>query len=102
MKFKIFSVAAAIFLVGAFALATLGAPDQTLGEVLGDLARALVVNLRGWMQQLGLGWVWVHAMLPLLVRPSWLVPAGLGMVCIGGAASSRSSDAARGQRRRPR
>jgi hypothetical protein len=102
MKLKIFSVAAAIFLVGAFALATLGAPDQTLGELLGELDRTLVGTLRSVMQQIGLGWVWVHAMLPLLVRPSWLVPAGLGLVCIGGAASSRSSDAARGQRRRPR
>ena len=101
MKLKIFSVAAAVFLVAAFALATLGAADQTLGELLGDVDRSLVGATHGWLQQAGLGWVWTHALLPLIVRPSWLVPAGLGLVCIGGAATTRSNDAARGQRRRP-
>jgi hypothetical protein len=100
MVSKIFSIAAALLLVGAFALATLGPPDQTLGQLLADLDATFVQTIREWSGREGLPWLWGRVMLPLLVRPSWLVPACLGLVCVGGAASTRSKDAPRGQHRR--
>ncbi len=100
MKTKIFSVVAAVCLVGAFALATLGQDDQSLGQLLSQLDRTLLPDLQGWTRSSGMTWLWSRLMLPVLVRPSWLWPACLGIICAGGAATFRSGDAPRGQRRR--
>jgi hypothetical protein len=28
-------------------------------------------------------WLWTEVLLPVLVRPAWLLPAGLGLICAG-------------------
>ncbi len=82
---RVFTVLAAIFLVGAVALATMLPPDMTLHEAMHaiDAARA-----DDWQHTLAhaLGktiWDWVIA--PLLLRPVWMVPLSLGLICVGGA-----------------
>ena len=82
---RIFTVLAAIFLVGAVALATMLPPDMTLHEAMhaidamkaDDLQHTLASTLGKTI------WEWVIA--PLLLRPVWMVPLSLGVICVGGA-----------------
>jgi hypothetical protein len=100
MTARVFAVLAAVFLVGAFALATLLPADTTLLDGVATLDRDLPQRLHDTV----IGWfgnrVWVHAAMPLLVRPIWLTPAGIGLICVGGAASFASMAGARPRRRR--
>ena len=81
---RILAVLAAVLLVGAVALAMLGPPDGAArpGAVHGrprpdgrpaQRHRAAPVAP-------GCGTIWC---MPLLVRPAWLVPAALGLICAG-------------------
>ncbi len=80
---RVLAVLAAIFLVGAVAVATLGAPDIPLGLALSmidqDFLAAVEEGLRAHVSQ----WMWDELVLPLLVRPAWLLPAAVGLVCAG-------------------
>ena len=97
---KMFAIAAAVFLVGAFALATLAPINLSLGQLLSRLDRDILGFLENTMRAARLPWLWDHAIIPMLVRPAWLLPTGLGLICVGGAATAGSNAATRGQRRR--
>ena len=47
----------------------------------------LTETLRTGIEQHFAAWMWADVVLPLLVRPAWLVPASLGLICAGAAFS---------------
>jgi hypothetical protein len=100
MTSKVLAIAAAILLVGAFALATLGPVNMTLGQLLVGADIDIVRFLHDGIRAAHVPWLWDHVVLPMLVRPAWLLPAALGLVCVGVAATFGSNGAPRGQRRR--
>ncbi len=76
----------AFCLVLSFALAALMSPFQTLAELL----LMLRPHWLEWFNQpvaTGfVGWVWRNLAIPVLVRPDWMLPMMLGLVCVGIAA----------------
>jgi hypothetical protein len=100
MAARVLAVVSAVLLVLAFALAVMLPPLTTLAEAV------TVVN-HGWLVALqdtirgGLSeWAWMNLVMPVLVRPAWLLPAGLGIVVAGTALTLSRSDAPRSHRRR--
>ena len=84
---RILAVISAMLLVGAVALATLGPPWVPLGQLLLMLDHDLTEALRSGIEQHLAAWMWSDVAVPLLVRPAWLVPAALGLICAGAAFS---------------
>jgi hypothetical protein len=82
---RVFTVLAAVFLVAAIALATMLPPDMTLHEAMHAIDAGRADDLqRGLIGMFGKGiWTWLIA--PLLLRPVWLAPLSLGLICVGGA-----------------
>ena len=80
---RILAVIAAVFLVGAVALATLGPPEVPLGQLLFMIDHDGMNRVQGWVLHWLGSWVWRFAVSPILVRPAWLLPASLGLVCVG-------------------
>jgi hypothetical protein len=100
---RILAVIAAILLVGSVALATLGPPDWPLGQVLLMLDHDLTEALRSGVEQHLSSWIWSDLVVPLLIRPAWLIPAALGLICAGAAFSAAGrKPAGRPHRRSPR
>lgn len=87
------AVLAAILLVGAVALATLGPDTISLGRALFDLSPGQPEAVHRWLERFMGGWAWDDLALPLMIRPAWLLPASLGLICVGMAvtASTRKS-----------
>jgi hypothetical protein len=92
---RVMAVLAAAFLVGAFALATVASPDIPLGAALYTLHPQSLYVIQAHLS----AWLWSGAAMPLLVRPAWLVPACLGVVCAGLALTAASR---KGPQRSPR
>lgn len=80
---RVLAVLAAILLVSAVALATIGEGTISLGQSLFMLNQDLITDLSSWSARLAGGWFWDTIMQPLLVRPAWLLPASAGIVCCG-------------------
>jgi hypothetical protein len=85
MPARILAILAAMCLVSAFALVTLYPPMLTLAELVSMMDHSLLVAVQDWTRMRVSEWVWAELAVPLLVRPCWLVPIGVGLVC--GAAS---------------
>ena len=97
---RILAVLAAAFLVGAIALAALGPPSVPLGQVLLMIDHGVTEAVHGFIgQHLG-EWIWMDIAMPVLVRPAWLVPVALGLICAGAAASVGGRKPARRPHRR--
>jgi len=79
------AVLAAANLVAAFALATLFPPLTTLAQLLGRLDQHAVFALQDAVAGHGAPWMWNDLVLPLLLRPCWLAPVCLGVLCAGSA-----------------
>ncbi len=93
---RIFAIFAALFLVGAVAIAALTPLGMTLGQSL-----VLVDgNWLAWMQKESPAWSWTWLELPFLLRPLWLIPAGVGLICAGAAASLNFGRASPSRRKR--
>jgi hypothetical protein len=75
---RILSILAAILLVGAFALASADTFDLALGEMLSAVDPELPTKLRAALP----AWM-ADDLLPLLLRPAWVLPAALGLVSAG-------------------
>ena len=84
MTARVLAILAAIFLVMAFAAATLGPLDTSLGELLHGFDARLLSGVQRALSP----WLWQNVAVPLLMRPAWLIPAGLGLLCAGGAATA--------------
>ena len=77
------AVLAAVMLVGAVALATLGPPSVPLGQLLFMIDHDLMAVLHNSTEKYLAGWLWDYVAVPLMLRPAWLVPAALGLICAG-------------------
>ncbi len=98
---RIFAVLAAMLLVGAVALAMLGPPSVPLGQALFMIDHDLMNALHSGIEQHVSAWLWESVAMPLMVRPAWLLPAALGLIC-GGVSltlSTRKKAARRSHRR---
>ena len=85
---RTFCVLAAILLVGAIAAATLSPLDTTLLQALHAMDPSLVTRVQARVTDIAGSALWLNLIQPVLVRPVWLVPLCLGMVCVGGAISA--------------
>ena len=80
---QMFAGVGAASLVGAFALAILLSPRMTLAAAIARLDHAVLL---AWQQTERSGiaaWIVGHMVTPLLVRPVWLGPLAVGVVCLG-------------------
>lgn len=82
---RLFAVLAAVNLVAAFALATLLPPTLTLAQLIAMFDARLLYVAHDFVTANGSGWLWAHMLMPLLLRPAWLLPTGTGLVFAGGA-----------------
>ncbi|HET6194112.1 MAG TPA: hypothetical protein VFE12_00090 [Acetobacteraceae bacterium] len=87
---RVLALLAAMLLVGAVALAMLGPPAVPLGQVLFMVDHDLMEAVHGFIGTHLAAWLWDYLVLPLMLRPAWLVPAALGLLC-GGASLSLST-----------
>ena len=94
MATRILAIFAALLLVGAFAVATLGPNNMSLGQALYLLDASMLHAVQDFLRGHRMGGVWDRLALPMLVRPAWLIPAALGLICIGGAATASSGNGA--------
>lgn len=87
---RILAVLAAAAFVAAFAIATLMPSMSSLAQLVArDDPRALVA-LHDAVTAYGSAWMWNNLALPLLLRPAWLLPVALGVLCAGGATTLAS------------
>ena len=84
---RLFTVLAAVCFVAAFAMATLLPPTETLREVLASADPAWPGAIEAFCRTHLSGWLWDQIVTPLIQRPDWLAPAGLGLVFAGLATS---------------
>ena len=80
---RILAVLAAMLLVGAVALAMLGPPAVPLGQVMFMIDHDLMDAFHTFVGTHLAAWLWDYALVPLMVRPAWIVPAALGLICAG-------------------
>jgi hypothetical protein len=79
-----------MFLVGAVAVAMLGPPEVPLGQLLFMIDHDLMDATHNFIDAHIAAWLWDYLVVPLMLRPAWLVPAGLGLIC-GGVSLSLST-----------
>lgn len=80
---RILAVISAVLLVAAVAVATFGPESISLGQALYIFDHDVLDRLPGWSTRTLGNWAWTSVIQPMLVRPAWLVPASLGIVCVG-------------------
>jgi hypothetical protein len=100
MAARTLAVIAAVLFVATFALATLGPYDLSLGRAIYLVDQDLLGTLQPGLEHYGAHWVWDRIVVPFLVRPVWLLPAALTLLCAGGAATMASVGTRRSHRRR--
>ena len=93
---RIFATLAALFLVSAVAIAALTPFGMTLGQGLMQMDGTWL----SWIQKQSPPWSWTWLELPFLQRPLWLIPAGMGLICAGAAASLNFGRASPSRRKR--
>jgi predicted membrane-bound spermidine synthase len=98
---RILASLAALLFVIAFALAVMVGPDLPLGQAIALLRQGALAAVQNTLRGMLAPWVWLNMVVPLLLRPVWLLPAGLGLVAAGAAASVASRrNSARSRRSR--
>lgn len=96
MAARIFAILAAAFLVTAVGIAALTPLGLTLAQGLLLLDKSLL----DWAKAHSLPWIWTWIEMPFLLRPLWLLPASLGVVCAGVALTFNLGKASPSRRRR--
>ena len=97
---RVLAVLSAILLVSAVAIATFGPQSISLGQAIYLFDHDFLDRLPLWSTQ-NLGkWMWDSVIQPLLVRPAWLIPASLGIVCLGLSFSISNSKTTHRSRKR--
>lgn len=89
---RTFTLLAAALLVLAFALMVIPPATMSLAQGLSELNHGLVMRAQHVVQGALGSWAWLRVCVPVLVRPVWLVPLCLGLLCAGTAASTNSPD----------
>ncbi len=87
MAQRILAVLSAVLLVGAVAVALLGPPAMPLGQALLAIDHRALDALQSGVVHIFAPWLWTNVVLPVLVRPAWLPPTALGLICAGLALS---------------
>lgn len=82
---RVLAVLAAVCLVTAFTLLLMLPPMLSLNECISRVDHLMLVGMQNMIRDHISAWVWQTLLVPLLVRPSWLLPLSLGIV-LGGAA----------------
>jgi hypothetical protein len=82
---RVFTVLAAVFLVGAVALATMLPPDMTLHEAIHTIDATRADSFQHALASTFGKTIWAWVIAPLLLRPVWMMPLSLGLICVGGA-----------------
>lgn len=77
------AVISAVLLVAAVGIGTFGPHTLSLGQALLLLDNASLDKLLSWSTRMGGNGLWGAVVQPLLVRPAWLLPASLGIICTG-------------------
>ena len=92
---------AAIAVVVAFGLALLLSPTISLAQAITAMDHLTLVGIQNFFETQAPAWVWTMIMLPILARPSWLLPLATALLC-GGVAFSLATRQAptRSHRRR--
>jgi hypothetical protein len=80
---RILAVLSASLLVGAVAVALLGPPGMPLAQALLELDPRILDGLQSGVERIFPSWMWTEIILPVLVRPAWLPPTALGLICAG-------------------
>ncbi len=96
MAARLFAVLAALLLVGSVAIGTLTPPGLTLGQGLVMLDH----DGLAWLREHSVAWMWNWLEVPFMVRPLWLVPACLGLICAGMATTLSLGNSPQSRRRR--
>jgi hypothetical protein len=100
MAQRVLAVLAAALLVGAVALAMLGPPGVPLGQVMFMIDHDLMDAVHRFVGTHLATWLWDYVVVPLMLRPAWLVPAALGLICGGASLSLSSRNSTRRSHRR--
>jgi len=87
---RVLAVVSAVLLVGAIALAMLGPPQVPLGQLLFMVDHDLMEAVHQFVGSHLASWLWDYLLVPVLVRPAWLVPGAIGLIC-GGMSLSLST-----------
>jgi len=87
---RILAVLAAAFLVLAFALANLFPATMPLSQLIAMIDHPLLLALQDGVRDHLSEWAWQALFLPVLLRPAWLFPLGMGIV-LGGASLTLAS-----------
>lgn len=95
MAARVFAVFAALLLVASIAVGMLMPQNLTLGQALALLDRASPT----WLREHSAAWLWNWIEVPFMVRPLWLIPAFLGLICAGMATTLNLGDASPRRRR---
>ena len=90
---RLLTVLAATALIAAFALATMLPPLTSVADLVGMLDNRTLVALPGVIRAHVPDWAWRWAVLPVLLRPVWLLPAAVGVV-LGGVVITLQSPGA--------
>jgi hypothetical protein len=80
---RILAVLTAVFLVGSIAIGSLTDPGLPLGQLLFELNPRLLDFFHVTLRESAPAWAWNWVVLPVLVRPAWLLPACMGVICCG-------------------
>jgi hypothetical protein len=97
---RVFAVLAAVLLVGSVALASLLPTDMTLIQAIHAVDETSPASLQqAVVGAFGRG-LWETVVVPVLVRPIWLIPVSLGLICIGGAVTCHTQATPRTKQRR--
>jgi hypothetical protein len=80
---RILAILSAVLLVGAAAIALLGPPGMPLGQALLAIDHRILEGLQSGVERFFPSWMWTEVILPVLVRPAWLPPTALGLICAG-------------------
>jgi hypothetical protein len=83
IKLRVFAVLAAAFLVIAVALGSILPADEPLSQIIADTDASLLPSVQGFLIRHVGGWAWSDVTVPVLVRPTWMIPLGLGILCLG-------------------
>ncbi len=82
---RVLAVLAAVCLVVAFAIGVLLPPLTPLSGMISMIDHDKLVALQNGVRATLSDWTWRSVFLPVLSRPAWLPPLGLGLVLVGAA-----------------
>lgn len=80
---RLLAVLAAVFLVGSIAIGSLTDPGWPLGQLLFAISPRFLDAVNVGVRNAIPSWAWDWVVHPVLVRPAWLLPACVGIVCVG-------------------